>query len=91
MDFPRLQLSVISLIFVFCGSLLLDLTRPASLFPLAAAFSCYVYHFRWIAPYTRLFPLQVKPAIAADDQERAKASADNQNVSRTDVPSLGKR
>ncbi|MEN8780002.1 MAG: endonuclease/exonuclease/phosphatase family protein [Desulfobacterales bacterium] len=68
LDFPRLQLLVISLFLLFMDSVFLDLSHPSTWGLLVIASLCFAYHAWWIVPYTRLFPVEVKPAISADSQ-----------------------
>jgi len=68
LDFPRLQLSVISLLLLVLELVLLDLSHPPTWGLLVVALLCHVYQAWWIVPYTRLFPVEVKSAINADGQ-----------------------
>ena len=66
LDFPRLQLFVISLLLLLMESILLELTHPSTCVLLFAALLCLVYHAWWIVPYTRVFPVEVKSAVSMD-------------------------
>jgi hypothetical protein len=68
LDFPRLQLFVISLLLLLLELVLLDLSRPSTWVLLIVALLCLVYHAWWILPYTRLFPVEVKSAVGEDRQ-----------------------
>ena len=68
LDFPRLQLFVISLLLLLMELVLLDLSHPSTWVLLILALLCFVYHAWWIVPYTRLFPVEVKSAIDMDRQ-----------------------
>ena len=72
LDFPRLQLSMISLLLLVLASVLIDLTHPSAWGLLVAVLLCLVYHVWWIVPYTRLFPVEVNSAINADGQKRIR-------------------
>ena len=65
-EFPRLQLSVIALILFLLELVLLDLSQPSTWWLLVLALSCFIYQACWIIPYTRLFPVEVKPAVVKD-------------------------
>lgn len=68
LDFPRLQLFVVSLLLLLIELVLLDLSQPSTWGLLVVALLCLLYQAWWIAPYTRLFPVEVKSAINAEDQ-----------------------
>lgn len=65
-EFPRLQLSMIALILFLLALVLLDLSQPSTWGLLVLALLCFLYQACWIVPYTRLFPVEVKPAIVVD-------------------------
>jgi len=62
LDFPRLQLFVMSLLLLLVEMILLDASHPTTWGLLFATLFCLFYHGWWIAPYTRLFPVEVKSA-----------------------------
>ena len=68
LDFPRLQLFVISLLLLLLELVLLDLSRPSTWVLLILALLCLVYRAWWILPYTRVFPVEVKSAVGEDRQ-----------------------
>ena len=68
LDFPRLQLFVISLLLLILELLVLDVWQPSTWILLILAMSCLVYHAWWIFPYTILFPVEVKSAVDIDRQ-----------------------
>ena len=68
LDFPRLQLFLISLLLILMESVMLDLSQPSTWVLLILALFCFVYHAWWIVPYTRVFPVEVKSAIDTDRQ-----------------------
>ncbi len=65
LDFPRLQLFAISLVLTALEAALLDLSRPSTWGLLSICSACLVYQGWWILPYTRLFPVEVKPAAGS--------------------------
>jgi endonuclease/exonuclease/phosphatase (EEP) superfamily protein YafD len=77
LDFPRLQLSVLLLIFAILEILLLDLSHPSTWVLLAAGLGCLIYQAFWIVPYTPLFPVEVKPAYKAAGQPAIRIMAAN--------------
>lgn len=77
LDFPRLQLLVISLLLLFMDAVLLDLSHPSTWGLLVSAMLCLVYHVWWIAPYTRLFPVEVKSAMSSDSQRMLRIMTAN--------------
>jgi len=68
LDFPRLQLLVISLLLLLMESIWLDLSHRSTWILLVVALLCFVYHAWWIIPYTPVFPVEVKSAESADRQ-----------------------
>jgi len=126
LDFPRLQLLVISLVLLFMDSVLLDLSHPSTWGLLVPAMLCLAYHAGyWFMcwPLDHLFhsdhftlscmrrlrgfgsdhfalltelvfeggrDIQQSGLKAdADDLARAKVKADEQSVSKSDVPQPG--
>ena len=77
LDFPRLQLLVISLLLLLMQTIILDLTQLATWCLLIAALSCLVYHAWWILPYTRLFPVEVKPSAPVDGHQSLRIMTAN--------------
>jgi hypothetical protein len=53
LDFPRLQLLVISILLLLTEMILLDLSHLKTWGLLAVALFCLIYHAWWIAPYTQ--------------------------------------
>ena len=68
LDFPRLQLFVISLLLLLMELVLLDLSRPSTWVLPILTLLCLVYHAWWIIPYTRVFPVEVKSAVDLNSQ-----------------------
>lgn len=88
LDFPRLQLFAmtaallaIDLVVAFDGGWV------AWLVPVAAA-GCLLYHAWWITPYTRLFPLEVKTAAAADGGDVLRVLVSNVLMSNRNAQAL---
>jgi len=77
LDFPRLQLSVISLLLLVLESVLLDLSHPSTWGLLVVVMLCLVCQAWWIVPYTRLFPVEVKSAINTDGQQTIRIMTAN--------------
>lgn len=77
LDFPRLQLFVISLLLLLMDLSFLDLSGPLTWGLIAVSFLCCAYHGWWILPYTRLFPVEVKSAANADNQRMIKIMTAN--------------
>lgn len=67
LDFPRLQLLMGSALLLLMQVVLVDLSRLASGL-ICITLLCAVYHAWWIAPYTRLFPVEVASATRRDKQ-----------------------
>jgi len=53
-----------------------------------AAAGCLVYHAWWITPYTRLFPLEVKAAAAADGGDALRVLVSNVLMSNRNAQAL---
>lgn len=70
MDFPRLQLAVLSSLLLITQSIYLDLSQMTSWGLIAVALTCLVWHLWWILPYTSLWRKEVKTAPAADDDRQ---------------------
>ncbi|MGD2013885.1 MAG: endonuclease/exonuclease/phosphatase family protein [Desulfobacterales bacterium] len=68
LDFPRLQLLVVSLFLFALEAALLDLSNFTTWILLIVVLICLVYHAWWILPYTQLFPVEVKSARSSDSQ-----------------------
>lgn len=77
LDFPRLQLFVISLLLLLVEMAFLDLSHPGVRGLIAVSLMCLVYHAWWIAPYTRMFPVEVKPAVIADSRRAIRIMTAN--------------
>lgn len=77
LEFPRLQLFLISLVLLLFELIWLDLPRFSTWGLLAVSFFCLSFHAWWIVPYTRLFPFEVKPAASADEKRRIRIMTAN--------------
>ncbi len=88
LDFPRLQLFAMTTallavdVFVAFGNGWAAWSVPA------AAAGCLVYHAWWITPYTRLFPLEVKSAAAADGGDVLRVMVSNVLMSNRNTQAL---
>lgn len=60
LDFPRLQLAVISLLLIIGSIIFLDLLLISTWIIIAISICCLIYHAVWIIPYTKIFPVEVK-------------------------------
>ena len=77
LDFPRLQLFVVSLFLLLLETLFLDLSHFTTWGLLIVVLSCLVYHVWWIIPYTRVFPVEVKSAASTDSQRMIRIMTAN--------------
>ena len=77
LDFPRLQLFVVSLFLLLLEALFLDLSHFTTWGLLIVVLSCLVYHVWWIIPYTRVFPVEVKSAARTDSQRMIRIMTAN--------------
>lgn len=77
LDFPRLQLFVISLFMLLMEVVLLNLSSYATWSLLIVTLLCLVYHTWWIIPYTRVFPIEVKSAVNLDSQRMIRIMTAN--------------
>ncbi len=68
LDFPRLQLLMVSLFLLVLEAVLLDLSNFTTWILLIVVLICLVYYAWWILPYTRLFPVEVKSARSSNSQ-----------------------
>ncbi len=88
LDFPRLQLfALTAALLAFDLVVAFDGGWVAWLVPLAAA-ACLLYHAWWITPYTRLFPLEVKTAAAADGGDVLRVMVSNVLMSNRNAQAL---
>lgn len=66
LDFPRLQLFYVSVLLVLVETVLLDFSRLDAWLLFSPGMLCLIYHAWWIAPYTRLFKVEVASAGPPD-------------------------
>lgn len=66
MDFPRLQMAVLLALTVALGLWYLDLSQLRSWIVLVIAGACLIYQLWWIAPYTPIYPREVKISRRGD-------------------------
>jgi endonuclease/exonuclease/phosphatase (EEP) superfamily protein YafD len=64
MDFPRLQFVVMAIILLLVQLVLIGVGTPVGWLLISVTVLCLVWHLRWIAPYTRLWPVQVQTTNA---------------------------
>ncbi|MEP4547451.1 MAG: endonuclease/exonuclease/phosphatase family protein [Saccharospirillum sp.] len=77
LDFPRLQLAILALLLGLAELYWLPIT-PFSTLLIASSLFCLVWQARWIAPYTRLWKIEVR--AARDIQEDRCLSIITSNV-----------
>ncbi len=88
LDFPRLQLFVMTAALLAVDLFVaVDGGWAAWLVPVVAA-GCLLYHAWWIAPYTRLFPLEVKTAATANGGEMLRVLVSNVRMSNRNAQPL---
>ncbi len=88
LDFPRLQLFAATAVLLAVDLIVAaDGGWEAWLVPVVAA-ACLAYHAWWIVPYTRLFPLEVKNAAAADGGDVLRVMVSNVLMSNRNVQAL---
>jgi len=66
MDFPRLQLFVLAAVALVVATVGAQGDGVLAWGAAAVAGFCLAYHAWWIVPYTRIFPVEVKPAAPAE-------------------------
>lgn len=72
LDFPRLQLAIVSLILIILEVMLLHFSLFSSWVILTLTVSCFVCQAWWVAPYTLIFPVEVKSASVDDEKQRIR-------------------
>jgi endonuclease/exonuclease/phosphatase (EEP) superfamily protein YafD len=77
LDFPRLQLFVISLFLLVMQTILLDFSHFSAWGLFVVALLCFVYHAWWIVPFTPIFPVEVSPPKSADNQRMIRIMTAN--------------
>lgn len=77
LDFPRLQLCVLAFVLLLAQASLLSYSEPLQILVSVLAGGCLAYQAWWIAPYTRLWPREVKSADSRRDRPRIRVMAAN--------------
>ena len=77
LDFPRFQLSIVSLIIIGFEVVLLDFSRLSSWMLLMVALECLVYQLWWITPYTPFYPFEVKSTTTLDRRRKIRIMTAN--------------
>lgn len=62
LEFPRLQLTLLAVVLLALQTALLDVDGPIAIMMLAATVACLLWQLWWIAPYTPLWPKEVRTA-----------------------------
>lgn len=70
MDFPRLQLAVLSSLLFAVQLTYLDLTQPIAWGLISVVLICLIWHLWWILPYTFLWPKEVKAATKVNQGQQ---------------------
>lgn len=68
MDYPRLQIVTVTLVLLAAELFILDVMQPTSIALIVTTLSILIYHLWWIAPYSRLFPVEVQPGSSGDTE-----------------------
>jgi len=71
-DFPRLQIAAVALATLIAQLSLLDLGAYETELLMLVTAACLAYQAWWIAPYTRIYPNEVKAAVSSDPDERLR-------------------
>ena len=66
MDFPRLQLLLISTVLLAAHIVLLDFELPMTWVLVVVTFGCMFWHAWWILPYTKIWPKEVRGSTDSD-------------------------
>jgi endonuclease/exonuclease/phosphatase (EEP) superfamily protein YafD len=91
LDFPRLQLFCMSFVLLLTEIVRLDFSCLKFWLVFSLSLSCFVYHAWWIAPYTRLWPPEVKSAKSADRCRSIRVMTANVLMTNRDAEALLKR
>jgi endonuclease/exonuclease/phosphatase (EEP) superfamily protein YafD len=70
MDFPRLQLAVLSSLLLVAQSIYLDLTQLDSWGLIAVVLICFTWHLWWILPYTSFWKKEVNTASLVNPERK---------------------
>ncbi len=88
LDFPRLQLFVMTAVLLVVDLLMFDKALWTSWLVPAAAAGCLAYHGWWIIPYTVLAPFEVKQAAPEDRGDILRILVSNVLMSNRDSATL---
>lgn len=77
LEFPRLQLASFALSLLLLELIALDVSRPLAWIIVSVTTASLLYHAWWIAPYTRLYPVEVKPAVGAIQENSLRVLSAN--------------
>ncbi len=70
MDFPRLQLAIISFLLLIAIIINLDFSALLAWLLLGTVAACLLWQVWWILPYTRIWPSEVRTAEYYDDERK---------------------
>jgi endonuclease/exonuclease/phosphatase (EEP) superfamily protein YafD len=88
LDFPRLQLFCMSFVLLLVEIGLLDFSGLKVWLVFSVSLSCLIYHAWWIAPYTRLWPPEVKSAQRDDRRRSIRVMTANVLMTNRDAEAL---
>lgn len=88
LDFPRLQLFVMTAVLLVVDLLVAFDARSATWPVPIIAGGCLAYHLWWITPYTRLYRQEVKSAAAADSGDMLRLMVSNVLMSNQNAGAL---
>ncbi|MFZ0241758.1 MAG: endonuclease/exonuclease/phosphatase family protein [Desulfobacterales bacterium] len=77
LDFPRLQLFLLWLLLLLLEFLWLDVSRGSTWGLVTVAGGGLVVQGWWIMPFTRLYPVEVKPAVTAEQRRMIRIMTAN--------------
>jgi endonuclease/exonuclease/phosphatase (EEP) superfamily protein YafD len=69
-DFPRLQFMILALLLLLAEIIFLDFSDYDSWIVTTIAFGAFCFHGSWILPFTKLFPVEVKPSRHNDPKNK---------------------
>jgi endonuclease/exonuclease/phosphatase (EEP) superfamily protein YafD len=72
LDFPRLQLAIISAVLLGAHSLFLDFRNSSSPLLILVTLLCFLWQSWWILPYTRLWPREVRASRSGDFERQLR-------------------
>jgi endonuclease/exonuclease/phosphatase (EEP) superfamily protein YafD len=77
LDFPRLQIAILTLGTLLGQAFFLDAGEIEARILLIVTASCLLYHTWWIFPYTKVFPLEVKHSAASEPDRQIRIMTAN--------------